>query len=130
VDHHTLGNPLDPFGGGVEDDPDAGFFGRRHQRLDDVRVEDRQRVVVAVQDRRRGAEARRHVRQLEGDVAAAHEQQRTGEVLQVEEVLARQQELGTREPEGRGTGAGRDAEVRRGEPLAVDLDGLLIDEPR
>jgi hypothetical protein len=75
-----------------------------------------------------GAQGAQHAGQLDADVAAADDADRLGCSLQLEEAVGGDAELGAGHTRHDRPPAGGDGDVVGGVALAVDLDGVGIDE--
>src|SRR5262249_878484 len=73
-----------------------------------------------MEDRHLGAGAGRHVCELERDVAAASEEHTRGHAIQVQEAIAGDEPLGTREAQGPRHGAGADDEMAARQAVVAD----------
>ncbi len=109
-------------------DPDAQRPGLRDQQVHQVRIERLQGPIAAVEDGDLRPGPRGDVGELEGDVAAAHEHQPRRQRVQLEELLARRQQLGPGERQGPRHGAGGDQHALAGEALLADREGRRSDE--
>jgi len=104
--------------------------GARHEQVHQIRVEEPQRARPAVQNRDVGACAHGHVRKLERDVTAAHEDDAARQLVALQELFAGHQLLAAWDREISGSCAGRDVYVTAFQDGIAYLDARWADEPR
>jgi hypothetical protein len=98
------------------------------QRRDQVRIERRERPLAPFKDRDRGIGARGDVPERERDIAAADQQHGLRQEVEVQEVIAGNDVLGTGQGKRRRLRPGRDHDMARMQALVADRDRGLVDE--
>jgi hypothetical protein len=122
--------PLHTGDGGRELDLGAQLAGAFDEEADEIGIEPFQRTGTTVHDRDIRARAHGQVRELERDVAAANENDARGQGVEVEEAVARCDELLAGHAERGGARPRSDEHVAAGHPVAVHGERARAHEAR
>src|SRR5260370_2906653 len=127
-DEQVVALPLDGRDGCIELDLDAEFPGRLHQLGDQVRIKLLEGTASPVEHLDLCACTRRDVRELQGDVATADEDETTWQLLQLQKLRAGGQVLLARYLQTGVTRAGRNRHVTTNPDLLAHLETRPIPE--
>ena len=112
----------------VEEHPDVHFTGGLHQHFDEFGIEALQDPFTPVEDGDLRTCSRSHMCKFERYIPASYEDRAPGEVAQLQELIAGDDVILSRNIQSAGNRAGSDEDVLSRQSPAVDLQGLIPGE--